>query len=60
MSQVLNFVRRFGKDENGGAMIEYTALLAIILVAVISTILAVGQWVSNVWTNLHTQLQPLP
>ena len=60
MSQVSKLVRRFGKDENGGAMIEYTALLAIILVAVIATILAVGQWVANVWTNLNTQLQTVP
>ena len=60
MSKAWNIVRRLGKDENGGAMIEYTALLAIILVAVIATILAVGQWVANVWTNLNTQLQPLP
>ena len=60
MSETWNVVRRFGKDENGGAMIEYTALLAIILVAVIATIIAVGQWIANVWTNLNTHLQTVP
>ena len=60
MSKTWNAIRRLGKDENGGAMIEYTALLAIILVAVIATILAVGQWVANTWANLNTQLQSVP
>ena len=56
MSTVLNVVRRFGKDEEGASLIEYTVLLGILLVAVIVTIIAVGKWVNNKWTLLNGQL----
>jgi pilus assembly protein Flp/PilA len=58
MSKVWNVIRRLGKDEQGAALIEYTALLAILLVAVILIIGAVGGWVLNIWTNLNTTLNP--
>jgi pilus assembly protein Flp/PilA len=56
MSQVPKLVRRLAKDEDGAALIEYTVLLGILVVAVIATIIAVGGWVSNKWTALNTQL----
>jgi len=43
-------------DEEGAALIEYTVLLGILLVAVIATIVGVGNWVSNKWTTLNTTL----
>jgi pilus assembly protein Flp/PilA len=49
-------VRRLGKDEEGAALIEYTVLLGILVVAVIATIVAVGGWVNNKWTVLNSQL----
>jgi pilus assembly protein Flp/PilA len=56
MSKAWNVVRRFGKDEEGASLIEYTVLLGILLVAVIVTIVAVGGWVNNKWTALNGQL----
>jgi pilus assembly protein Flp/PilA len=56
MSKILNQVRRLGKDEEGAALIEYTVLLGILVVAVIATIIAVGGWVNNKWTLLNGQL----
>ena len=56
MSQVSKLVRRLAKDEDGAALIEYTVLLGILVVAVIATIIAVGGWVSNKWTALNAQL----
>ena len=56
MRNLLRTLRRFGNDEDGAAMIEYTVLLGIITVAVIATIILVGQWVGNEWTNLKAQL----
>ena len=41
-------------DENGAALIEYTVLLGILLVAVIAIIAGVGQWVSTEWASLST------
>jgi pilus assembly protein Flp/PilA len=56
MSRALKLVRQLGKDEDGAALIEYTVLLGILVVAVIATIVAVGVWVNGKWTALQTQL----
>jgi pilus assembly protein Flp/PilA len=56
MSQISKSVRRFGKDEDGAALIEYTVLLGILVVAVITLIIAVGNWVNGKWHALQSQL----
>jgi pilus assembly protein Flp/PilA len=56
MSQVSKLVRRLARDEDGAALIEYTVLLGILVVAVIATIVAVGVWVNGKWNALQTQL----
>jgi pilus assembly protein Flp/PilA len=54
--KALETVRNLKKDEDGAALIEYTVLLAILVVAVIATITAVGGWVSGRWSALNTAL----
>ncbi len=44
------------KDENGAALIEYTVLLGILLVAVIAVIFGVGKWISQEWASLSTNI----
>ena len=56
MSKVLSVFKKLGKDEDGAALIEYTVLLGILLVAVIVTIGLVGAWVAKEWTALNTAL----
>ena len=56
MSKVWNLVRQVGRDEEGAALIEYTVLLGIMIVAVIATIVAVGGWINGKWTALNSQL----
>jgi pilus assembly protein Flp/PilA len=56
MSDARKLVTRFGEDEDGGALIEYTVLLAILLVAVIAIIAAVGGWINNKWSTLNASL----
>jgi pilus assembly protein Flp/PilA len=56
MSKFLNIMKKFGKDEDGAALIEYTVLLGILLVAVIATIVLVGTWISGQWTTLNAAL----
>jgi len=56
MSKLWNLVRQLGKDEDGAALIEYTVLLGILVVAVIATIVAVGVWVNSKWHALQVQL----
>jgi pilus assembly protein Flp/PilA len=56
MSKAWNLIRRFRQDEDGAALIEYTVLLGVLVVAVIATIGLVGVWISNQWTTLQTTL----
>jgi pilus assembly protein Flp/PilA len=56
MRSVMNFFKQFKRDEDGASLIEYTVLLAILLVAVIAVIAGVGAWISNQWTNLSAAL----
>jgi pilus assembly protein Flp/PilA len=56
MSRLSALAHRFRREEDGAALIEYTVLLGILLVAVISTIIAVGGWVNTQWTTLNSSL----
>jgi pilus assembly protein Flp/PilA len=56
MSQISKLVRRLARDEDGAALIEYTVLLGILVVAVIALIIAVGNWVNGKWQALQSQL----
>ena len=56
MSHVVKLVRRLAKDQKGAALIEYTVLLGILVVAVIALIVAVGNWVNGKWSTLQSQL----
>jgi len=56
MLKVINQISVLRDDESGAALVEYTVLLGILLVAVIATIALVGTWVSGKWTALHTAL----
>ena len=56
MREVLNLLSQFKNDEDGAALIEYTVLLGIMLVAVVATIGLVGTWISGQWTALNTAL----
>ncbi len=58
MSKLRCTIKRFCKDEEGAALIEYTVLLGILVVAVIVTIGAVGQWVNVQWSTLNTNINP--
>jgi pilus assembly protein Flp/PilA len=52
MTKVLGALKKFAKDEDGAALIEYTVLLGILLVAVIASITFVGGWIGTQWTAL--------
>jgi len=41
----------FAHDEGGAVLIEYTTLIATLVVAAIATISVVGAWVSGAWTT---------
>jgi len=56
MRKFLGTLKNLGKDEEGAALIEYTVLLGIMLVAVIATIGLVGTWISGKWTVFQAAL----
>ena len=56
LNQLKKDAFRFKKDEDGAALIEYTVLLGILLIAVIAIIGTVGTWISGQWTALNASL----
>jgi pilus assembly protein Flp/PilA len=54
---ILSVAHRLGKDEQGAALVEYTVLLGVMLVTVISTVVMVGGWVNAKWSALWAVLQ---
>jgi pilus assembly protein Flp/PilA len=56
MRSLVKLVNQLRSDENGAALIEYTVLLGILLLAVVAIIGGVGQWVSTEWTSLSTAI----
>ena len=60
MRKALSALSRFRNDEDGAALIEYTVLLGILLVAVVATIGVVGAWVGGQWTTLSRAVNQAP
>lgn len=56
MKKLMTMARQFRDDENGAAMVEYSILIGIIAVAAITTVIAIGVWVSGRFTTLCTAL----
>jgi pilus assembly protein Flp/PilA len=56
MRKTLISLVKLRDDESGAALIEYTVLLGILVVAVITTIIAVGGWVNGKWTALNSSI----
>ena len=56
MRRTMQLIKGFGRDKEGAALVEYTVLLGIMLVAVIGTIGLVGSWISGRWTALWNAL----
>jgi pilus assembly protein Flp/PilA len=48
---MLDRLARLGRDEDAVTAVEYAVLLALILVAVITAINAVGNTSSGIWAN---------
>jgi len=57
MRQAKQLIKKLKEDEKGAALVEYTVLLGVMLVAVISTIMLVGGWLNTKWAALWTALQ---
>ena len=56
MSKTWKLMQKLGRDEDGAALIEYTVLLGILLIAVIASIGLVGNYVNGKWSGLAAGL----
>ena len=56
MRAIVSLMKQLKSDEDGASLVEYTVLLAILLIAVIGMIAGVGGWILNKWTNLNAAL----
>jgi pilus assembly protein Flp/PilA len=56
MRRLTNVIKQIARDESGASLIEYTVLLAILLIAVIGIIAAVGTWINGKWSALNAHL----
>ena len=56
MRSIVNLIKQLKNDEDGAPLIEYTVLLAILLVAVITIIGAVGGWINGRWAALNNAI----
>ena len=56
LDRLKSYVNQLKKDEHGAALIEYTVLLGILLIAVIAIIGAVGVWINKEWGALNVKL----
>jgi len=54
--KVTKGLRRLFRDERGTALMEYSILLGMIVVAVIAIVVFAGDWVSAQWSALSTGL----
>ena len=52
MSKALNLIKNLARDEEGTALVEYSILLGVIAVAVVTAAIAVGGWSSGKWAAL--------
>ncbi len=56
---MLNYLLRLYRDDQAATAVEYALLLALILVAVISAINAVGNSTSGIWANDASQINAI-
>ena len=53
---MLSAFRRFVREEEGAAMVEYALLVGLIAVASILTLTALGTTISGMWTTISGDL----
>jgi len=54
---MINFVKRFVKDESGATAIEYGLIAAGISVAIISVVYGIGTKLTATFTSISSQLK---
>jgi pilus assembly protein Flp/PilA len=56
MHSIVKLIKKLKSDEEGASLVEYTVLLGILLIAVITIIIAVGKWINKTWSTLNSSI----
>ncbi len=59
MNSFMNTAKRFLKSEDGPTATEYAVMLALIIVACIATVGALGQSVNTVFADVKTEIDAI-
>ena len=54
--QIVNFIKSFARDEEGVTAIEYGLIAALIAVAAITAMSALGENLSNTFNDVNNEL----
>jgi pilus assembly protein Flp/PilA len=60
MRKFLNQIQKFGKDEEGAALVEYVVLLGILLAASLVIIGTIGGQITGIFTAVSGALTAIP
>ena len=55
-----NFIKRFAQDESGATAIEYGLIAALIAVAIIGTLTAIGPKLNNAFGKVSEGIEKTP
>ena len=56
----MSSIKRFLRDERGATAVEYGLLTALIAIAMLASLNAVGAGLSNTFSTMSTQLAAMP
>ena len=56
MRKFIGNLKKFGKDEDGAALVEYAVILGIILAVSVTVFTTIGSKTSSIFTSLQTML----
>ena len=56
INQILQHTQFRLRDEKGASAIEYTVLVALIIVVIVGAIATLGGTLNGVWTTINTKL----
>jgi pilus assembly protein Flp/PilA len=51
---MMNFLRRLMADNNGATAVEYSLIIALIMLAIVSAVSGVATTTTDMWNNVST------
>jgi pilus assembly protein Flp/PilA len=60
MRNFLSNIQKFGKDEDGAALVEYTVLLGLMLAVAVGTLTLIGTDINGIFGGVQTALAAIP